>query len=989
VAEFNNFTTGSVVTSNIGDVNVLNNYRSYTYNFTLSAITAADLNDSAKWRSGQAGFIILQSGGKGTTGINSSAGLSLEQKTASTPRYGFEETEAEYAARSEKAQTIYAGNSASTISGFNKSSPGRFDMFIDKVEMNMQMIPTMLAGTTLYGTINFTIVEPYSINGFIEALHAASLAAGYYHYTLATFMLSVKFMGYPDGPDMPSPEEVPTASRSFPISIQKVKMEITEKGTIYRVTAVQATDRVAADSNNILKKAITFEGTTVQDALSGPFPTQADYNGTSFIDRLNEMQKESAKDRAGNSVYNEYRILFPDVDEETGKLDYTKVNKIGKTNLVPPLQIVDGAFTDVADTTQPTAYQNVPGTDHPELRFDPSTKKVTMQFPQDMNITKIIENTIRDSEYINSILKNVKDNIDKYGFIDWFILRLEIETTKEINPETQLPKQIFKYIVTPYKVHYTSVSILQPLKFVPEDYKKSTIREYNYIYTGKNVDIINFKMNFDSQFFQAVPFEINNDVVLSATAAGPGNSNDVTKKTDVQEITTDVGTNQNAPTLAKATPAQIVPADGPGGNKSDDPYRNLSRFVHFALLNVADKAQAHGEIEILGDPLYFTAGATGNHNPLLKNRGITTDGEAAITSGQALIRINFRNPIDILPFNKGGLYEFNEDLVPFSGIYLITGVNNIFSEGVFKQRISIQRMAGQVEPAVVASPQKTNNLQDILKQSSNPDDQSTKDSTDAKPVQAGQVSADVLKRLGVAVQTNLGTAATAVAAGLILKSITGKNSAAIAGAIVAGGGLTVAKNLLVTASSLGSTPIAKLVGGSGAAVAATSNVAPSIPEPNSIQSRAKDGVAVELLDTKTITNLPPSEPKSTAPDAAPDRAMLETIAKEGGPQALAKAYGVKDVSQISADLVPPDILKTALAAAPAVIANPFDYVKKVLANTVDTTVITNKIESASKLVAGVTTVNIIPKDATQVTSVGNQFGSNSSGNGPLDNTYIG
>ena len=989
MAEFTNFTTGSTVTSSIDNFNVLNQYRSYTYNFTLSAITSADLNDPGKWRSSQAGFIILQSGGKGTPGINSSAGLSPEQKNASTPQYGFEETEAEYDARTKKAQTAYAGNSAATISGFNRNSPGRFDMFIDKVEIPSWFVPTTAAGLTIAKTFNFTVIEPYSINGFLEALHAASLAAGYHHYTNANFMLTIKFLGYPDGPGMPPPEEVPDATRSFPIKLKAVKMEITEKGTVYKVEAFPSTDSAAADSNNKLKKAITFEGTTLQDALSGPLTPSADYAGTSFVDRINEMQKEAAKDRANNTVYNEYRVLFPDVDEETGKLDYTKINKIGKTNIVPPSQVVDGAFTDVAETQQCTAYQNVPGTDHPELRFDPSTKKVTMQFSQDTNITELITNTIRDSEYVNNILKNIKDNVDAYGFVDYFIIRLEIETTRDFNPETQLPKQIFKYIVTPYKVHYTKLAVLQPLKFVPEDYKKSTIREYNYIYTGKNIDVINFKMNFDHQFFQAMPFEVNNDIIMSGMTAGPGNSVDVTKNNDVQGFTTDTGSNQNAPTLTKPTSAQIVPSDGSGGTKSDDPYRNLSRFVHLALLNVAGPAQASGDLEILGDPLYLTTGGSGNYNPLLTRRGITVDGEAALMSGQILIRLNFRNPVDILPLSKGGLYEFNDDLIPFSGLYMINRIISTFSEGVFKQRLQITRMPGQVEPSPVRSSQKTNDLQNILKQSPNPEDQTTKDSTDAKPVQVGQVSADVLKRLGAAVQTNLGTAATAVAAAAILKSVTGKNSAAIAGAIVAGGGLTVAKNLLSNASSLASTPIAKLVGGSGAAVAATSNVAPTIPDPNDVQSRAKDGVAVELLDTKTIANLPPSAPKFTAPDAPPDQAMLETIAREGGPQALAKAYGVKDVSQIASNLVPPDILKTALAAVPAVIANPFEYVKKVLANTVDTTVLTNKIDSAAKVIAGETTVNIIPKDASQETSVGNQFGSNSSGNSPLDKIYTG
>jgi len=969
--------------------NVLNTYRSYTYNFTLAGANVSDLSDPVTWRKNSENYIILKSGGKGTAGINLSAGLSPLQTKVSTPQYGFEETEAEYAARSEKAQNAAATENAKTISGVNQDSPGKFDMFIDQVEIETTFSFDQVVATTLANGFNFVVFEPYSMNGFLEALQATALATGYMNYMSAKYVLKMEFLGYPDDVKFPEPEVIPETTRYFLINFHEVGIEVTERGTMYRCKAGPTTDMAFADAG-IIKEAGSATGITVAEILAD------------VATKMNEVNASSARERSAKN-YDKISIIFPNLKPGTEELDIilstegetaglyvtpnNAVNDIGSSKLGEPSRDTSssGMITpeEAQQKNQDTNYQipkdqQTSSAGMTDTKFDPSTQKFQVQYHDGANIHGFIGNVIRDSEYIKNLLKTLgtEGTIDEYGYINYFIIVPFVTYTKEVNTESFSPYRRITYVVRSYKVH---ISNTPGYSNMASNFKSFTVREYNYLYTGKNIDVINFKLNFDALFAMALPVEMNNETVSAKNAAGPDNSVTVEKpKTDVKEI---ANSRQVQPNRTLTVSQSYVPEAGSGLPKSDDPYTNLARNFHQAMLN-STKSMATGELEILGDPIYIATSGQGNTNPGVEAKGFTVNGEVNHTASQIPIRINFRNPIDI---GENGWYKFSENLIPFSGIYAVQKVKSYFSEGIFKQRLAISRLPGQPEKPTTAG----NNFTDTFKQTANPLDQVATDSTDAKPYKAGEVSADVLKRLGVALQTNLGTAATAVAAAAILKSVTGKNSAAIAGAIVAGGGLTVAKNLLATASTLGSTPIAKLVGGSGAAVAATSNVAPSIPDPTDVQSRAKDGVAVELLDTKTIANLPPSAPKSTAPDAVPDRAMLETIAREGGSQALAKAYGVKDVSQISSDLVPPDILKTALAAVPAVIANPFDYVKKVLANTVDTTVITNKIESASTVIAGATTVNIIPKDATQVTSVGNQFGSNSSGNSPLDKINIG
>jgi hypothetical protein len=60
------------------------------------------------------------------------------------------------------------------------------------------------------------------------------------------------------------------------------------------------------------------------------------------------------------------------------------------------------------------------------------------------------------------------------------------------------------YVVTPYKVHYTKIPTYGAEQIDDKKLRKLSLRQYNYIYTGDNVDIITFKLNFNTLFFEAI-----------------------------------------------------------------------------------------------------------------------------------------------------------------------------------------------------------------------------------------------------------------------------------------------------------------------------------------------------------------------------------------------------------------------------------------------------------------------------------------------------
>ena len=123
--------------------NILHNYRSWTYNFALGAITPRGLIDQTRLAKDIKNFAVLNSAGKGTTGVGLSEG-GLNEKSENY----------EY--------------SKGLVDGFNKDSAGRFDMFIDNVQIDSILGHSQQGGTSIATNIGFEVYEPYSMNGFID-----------------------------------------------------------------------------------------------------------------------------------------------------------------------------------------------------------------------------------------------------------------------------------------------------------------------------------------------------------------------------------------------------------------------------------------------------------------------------------------------------------------------------------------------------------------------------------------------------------------------------------------------------------------------------------------------------------------------------------------------------------------------------------------------------------------------------------------------------
>jgi len=223
--------------------NILHDYNSYNYIFTLASLTMADLKDPTKYKNNSGGiesqnsYIVLRSGGfERLNGISSANFYKNVYGEDSLSDFG-----GPSAMVSRKTQEAAAGSGTAGFKGFKEGGARNKDLFIDNVNMNC----TMDLGANGSGNLttgSFEITEPYSVGGFYEELYNASRFAGHEHYLGAPFLLTLSFVGHRFEEGDLITEVIPRATRYFPILITTSSMNVTEAGSKYKVefTAINA-----------------------------------------------------------------------------------------------------------------------------------------------------------------------------------------------------------------------------------------------------------------------------------------------------------------------------------------------------------------------------------------------------------------------------------------------------------------------------------------------------------------------------------------------------------------------------------------------------------------------------------------------------------------------------------------------------------------------------------------------------------------------------
>lgn len=652
--------------------NILNNYATYTYRFKLGALSKNEVSfPDSTYKAGIIPQLILASG------------------------------------------NAYPDNRVTT-------PYGKFDFFIDNLTLQQLVGQDKATGNTNATNIDFTVIEPYSMGLFMISCQTAAANAGFDNFRDAPFLLIVEFGG---NTQTGISQTVPGITKYIPFKFTNISMKVTGKGSVYTVTGLPYNEQAFSKQVTNLRMDTTITGKTVQEVLqTGPnslqavinrkfkqlekekvvdqadqiliyFPqdiassaTPAASSGESKENDAGATVNNSSSTAAGGDLFTKLGVALSDKNS-TLVQDSSQCNVIGQSDM--GYNVSRKADTPVADGQKIQSKKHDGIEVRGKMSVDPEVSN--FKFSQDTNIQNAINQVIMASKWPEKGLDS--SNLTPEGMVGWWRIDAQVfPISSSTNTGTGTTAKLYVYRVIPFAAHASKV--MPPGTGTPgfAKLKKKVVKEYNYLYTGKNQEILNFNIDIANGFQMMMLADLGNK-----SGDSKKQESDSGAKEKGADIDPKTGNAPPAPgqgmTSQRSFSGVRSSTDSKGGGGAETKSTRVARNFHDALMNAKDLVNLN--LEIMGDPYFLATSGMGNYTASTIDQNLTSDGEVNWQSSEVHVVVNFRTPIDI---NQAtGLYNFGASTAvqQFSGLYKVTTMTSTFTKGKFTQKLDGYRLQGQ------------------------------------------------------------------------------------------------------------------------------------------------------------------------------------------------------------------------------------------------------------------------------------------------------
>lgn len=595
---------------------------------------------------------------------------------------------------------------------------GRPEYFIESLKQVNVIAPNPSIGNTYAVKYEFEIFEPYSMGGLLQSVSKAAFDKGYKNHLEAPFVIRLDFQGWDqEGNAIPGLVE----PKFFTMRLTKMSFSVDAAGSKYDCEAVPYNQISYSDTISFAKRDVSFvinDGDkTVERALkSGP---------RSLEKALNKIEQDLAKDGRSNDPIIEYVIEFP--EHGGGKTSNTPTPAAGATvevqNDIASLQRAANVLSgeNARTTATPTGQvagaasginkigkakynydlsnggkikfehaENVVEDGNPKnVELPPDDESRVVQYSRKTSIITMITDAINASDHVKNEITKDKDN--KKGFTTYFKVDVQTEL-KDLDPVTGLIKKIVRFRVLLYDTH---TNFKNPTSVpVGYDFIKTLIKkEYQYMYTGHNTDVLDFDINVDYMFYQGIMPNAENVAPTNEKGQTSG-----TAESTVNKATLDPGV-AGEKAIQSVTPAAPIDADPTQANEKTGgigfttPENQIAQNFHRTFVEATSADMVKLNMKILGDPFWLSDSGLANYTAARPGpEQVNSVGAMNYEAGDIYVYVVFRAPQDV--DTNAGMYKFPEDSA-FGGIYRVVKVENDFEGGMFTQTLDAVRMVGQ------------------------------------------------------------------------------------------------------------------------------------------------------------------------------------------------------------------------------------------------------------------------------------------------------
>ena len=332
-----------------------------------------------------------------------------------------------------------------------------------------------------------------------------------------------------------------------------------------------------------------------------------------------------------------------------------------------------------------------------------------------------LQNQLRDEEQANQEYTNGTERTDSKSSpknIKWYKIIPTVEL-KDFDFIRNNYSKTVNYSIVPY----TTANAYHPnfAKTTGKDVEKQVVREYNYLYTGKNQDITRVDIDFDTAYYTQI--STYREQVARGGTSRTSDPNDPNNPANLQQPKPE----PTSTVVPQTTEVNGYNINATGMNTATNPEEKIVADLKNSIYTKSRGDNLNIKIQIIGDPdfikqddIYYNPRSE-EYAQMMANRGITpivrdgsTAGQILFDSEQIYVRLTFKNAVDI--DDSIGIQNKQETLQngrktdgSFSGIYKVLTVQSDFNRGQFTQTLDLIRMPDELPKVSKASNQSVNN----------------------------------------------------------------------------------------------------------------------------------------------------------------------------------------------------------------------------------------------------------------------------------------
>lgn len=596
--------------------------------------------------------------------------------------------------------------------GFPRQPRFADDFYFDNLRMTTVIGLNNQSKSSNAIDLSFTIIEPYGLT-LLDRIIAASKDVGSPNYLEMPYFLQIDFYGNDDAGKVLTP--IPGQTKKIPIKLIDMKIRVSTRGSEYQIKAVPFNHQAFQQTATSTPINMEVDAKTVGDFFVNSDTAEA--SASSYFDQKAVDDKERAEKEKNKTPTDEKDARSPGQGTaaatktatspyksnsytsavnawfkhqvKTGSLKHPNSIKFNVDPAIINSTIVAPAKTDVSKT--PTTN---PGTkEHQAVNkpggVGPDNQSSSFAVNAGTSILTVIDQVMRNSSYITSQLKDPAVSItDPQQLatvlnkpLNWYKVVPSVEL-KQFDENTNKWSTEVTYHIKPYTVYDSK----HP--FGPQSKPTGAVKQYDYIYTGKNRDIIDFNIDFDTAYFTSVTLNRSRYQEIETQS---GKTED--DKNNIKNPSG--GKNSAFPRVVQGI-SDNQAAYGMDGNRSS--ITKTAADVQTSVYSSSRGDMLNVKMKIVGDPHMIkqddvlTNPSGANYKSQIVNQIMPGNGSVQMDSGEIFAKITFKTPTDL--DEKTGLVRmdgtFKETV--FSGYYRFLTVDNDFRGGRFEQTCNLVRI---------------------------------------------------------------------------------------------------------------------------------------------------------------------------------------------------------------------------------------------------------------------------------------------------------